>query len=278
MDVFRHFQSGGGIFASSTDAPGATLLTWFREASPARTSPPQAKAPASPESTPDCGVKWPESLAKYDRATSSWKTLPSSRRAASKSSWATWPAWGTMRAGACWARSTPEHLTNGYGCGYWPTPRTTGLDGGSNSRAAAKARGMWPTPRATEAGPDFAKLDRSATGISLQTAVQMFPTPRSEDSQCAGGHRGKDDTLYGMICRPKENFPTPTARDHKSPGLPEKRQARMNARAQPLTAVVGGQLNPDWVEWLMGWPIAWTDLKPLATARFREWRRWHGVF
>ena len=28
----------------------------------------------------------------------------------------------------------------------WPTPRTTGLDGGSNSRKAAKARGMWPTP------------------------------------------------------------------------------------------------------------------------------------
>ncbi len=30
--------------------------------------------------------------------------------------------------------------------GMWPTPRTTGLDGGSNSRKAAKARGMFPTP------------------------------------------------------------------------------------------------------------------------------------
>jgi hypothetical protein len=27
----------------------------------------------------------------------------------------------------------------------------------------------------------------------------------------------------------------------------------------------GGQLNPTWVEWLMGWPLGWTDLKPLAT-------------
>jgi hypothetical protein len=26
-------------------------------------------------------------------------------------------------------------------------------------------------------------------------------------------------------------------------------------------------LNPNWVEWLMGWPLRWTDLKPLATAR-----------
>jgi len=25
----------------------------------------------------------------------------------------------------------------------------------------------------------------------------------------------------------------------------------------------GGHLNPMWVEWLMGWPLGWTDLKPL---------------
>jgi hypothetical protein len=25
----------------------------------------------------------------------------------------------------------------------------------------------------------------------------------------------------------------------------------------------GGQLNQTWVEWLMGWPLGWTDLKPL---------------
>ena len=30
-----------------------------------------------------------------------------------------------------------------------------------------------------------------------------------------------------------------------------------------------GQLNPSWVEWLMAWPIGWTDLKPLATDKFR---------
>ena len=47
-----------------------------------------------------------------------------------------------------------------------------------------------------------------------------------------------------------------------------------------LEAVVrmagGGQLNPDWVEWLMGWPIGWTASEPLAMARFREWWRQHG--
>jgi hypothetical protein len=32
-----------------------------------------------------------------------------------------------------------------------------------------------------------------------------------------------------------------------------------------------GELNPDWVEWLMGWPIGWTDSRPLGTGRFRSW-------
>ncbi len=34
---------------------------------------------------------------------------------------------------------------------------------------------------------------------------------------------------------------------------------------------VGGQLNPTWVEWLMGFPLGWTDLEPLETPSFRRW-------
>ena len=37
----------------------------------------------------------------------------------------------------------------------------------------------------------------------------------------------------------------------------------------------GGQLNPAWVEWLMGWPIGHTDLQPLEMDRFQEWQRLH---
>lgn len=40
----------------------------------------------------------------------------------------------------------------------------------------------------------------------------------------------------------------------------------------------GGQLNPTWVEWLMGWPLEWTDLKPLATGKFLQWRQLHSGF
>lgn len=36
--------------------------------------------------------------------------------------------------------------------------------------------------------------------------------------------------------------------------------------------------NPEFVEWLMGWPQGWTDLKPLEMGRFREWQAQHGGF
>ena len=32
-------------------------------------------------------------------------------------------------------------------------------------------------------------------------------------------------------------------------------------------------LNPEWVEWLMGWPIGWTALDPLVEDRLKEWLR-----
>lgn len=31
------------------------------------------------------------------------------------------------------------------------------------------------------------------------------------------------------------------------------------AERRSMAAGSGGQLNPDWVEWLMGFPIGWTD-------------------
>lgn len=51
-----------------------------------------------------------------------------------------------------------------------------------------------------------------------------------------------------------------------------------NRRKDPqLGTIVGGKLNPTWVEWLIGWPLGWTDLEPLATESFHEWQRKHGL-
>jgi hypothetical protein len=40
----------------------------------------------------------------------------------------------------------------------------------------------------------------------------------------------------------------------------------------------GGELNAEWIEVLMGWPIGWTDLQPLGTDKFRSWLQQHGGF
>ena len=44
--------------------------------------------------------------------------------------------------------------------------------------------------------------------------------------------------------------------------LPKGRQIKLSDQ-------VGGKLNPPWVEWLMNFPIGFTDLKPLATPKCR---------
>jgi hypothetical protein len=39
---------------------------------------------------------------------------------------------------------------------------------------------------------------------------------------------------------------------------------------------LGKLMNPNFCEWLMGWPVDWTALEPLATDKYRQWWRLHG--
>ncbi|WAI83234.1 hypothetical protein P8T11_24955 [Achromobacter spanius] len=55
-------------------------------------------------------------------------------------------------------------------------------------------------------------------------------------------------------------------------------QVRLSQVVKHRTPDGVGRMNPDWVEWLMGWPIGHTGLKPLETARFREWQQQHSIF
>ena len=38
----------------------------------------------------------------------------------------------------------------------------------------------------------------------------------------------------------------------------------------------GWRLDPTWCEWFMGWPMQWTELKPLETDKFQQWLDSHG--
>ena len=37
-------------------------------------------------------------------------------------------------------------------------------------------------------------------------------------------------------------------------------------------------LTPQLWEWMMGWPIGWSDLRPLEMGKFQAWLRSHGIF
>ena len=56
-------------------------------------------------------------------------------------------------------------------------------------------------------------------------------------------------------------WPTPSLSDSKNNGNPSRMTRGGSWGGCELNTVVGGALNPNWVEWLMGYPIGWTDLE-----------------
>jgi hypothetical protein len=85
---------------------------------------------------------------------------------------------------------------------------------------------------------------------------RLWPTPRAlMGSATALSREGRTCLEWEAAHR---MFPTPTARDHRFPN-------RNGNFTDQLPNVIGGQLNPTWVEWLMGFPLGWTDLGGSAT-------------
>jgi len=126
---------------------------------------------------------------------------------------------------------------------WFPTPHGFSKDGKSNGPSGnelgrAVNRSMLPTPR-NSTGADCSKKH-----LNLGGYVRMFPTPCAQDSQQAGSKNAKHLTLHRKIMDMPGESP-------------------------------GGSLNPTWVEWLMGWPLGWTDLKPLEMDKFLWWLQQH---
>jgi hypothetical protein len=56
-------------------------------------------------------------------------------------------------------------------------------------------------------------------------------------------------------------WPTPTASDSWTLTLKSSQIKEGSRHSVTLPVAAGGQLNPTWVEWLMGFPTGWTDLE-----------------
>lgn len=108
---------------------------------------------------------------------------------------------------------------------------------------------MWPTPDANMGArgtqPEWKPIRQSGqpAQYTINQAVRDL-------------HGGKQT---------RQTYPTPTASEYKRRG-PNSKQQGLSTIEPP----VNGQLNPDWVEWLMGWPIGWTRIEPIEL----DWRDW----
>jgi hypothetical protein len=120
--------------------------------------------------------------------------------------------------------------------------------------------GLWPTMRAPKYGADMGKMERENRTVptDLETAVFMWPTPRAAERS----QRNSSDNAVSLGYAVKM-FPTPDAGAAKGRGAGSAEQRSR----------LGGSLNPAWVEWLMGYPVGWTDCGASATPSSRKSRR-----
>jgi DNA (cytosine-5)-methyltransferase 1 len=263
MTAFLRLSRFGMTFKPLTANLGEELLTLYLADFHAKTLAPLEKAQALTENDQECGEKWRGSFVKYDLDSSLWRTHQCSLAGDLDEFLETWPAWGLMQDGECWEQKTLEQTIRGTEFGLSPngvdsfhTPNTTGLDGGSNSRKALKKRLMFPTPNASDGKGANMKLDKNGIPHDIQKGylrgiVKVWPTLRASDYK---GATSPD----AMSKAAKRGF---------NPNLPE---------ATAATTTNGGQLNPTFCEWLMGWPLEWTELKPLEMDKSHFVPQQHG--
>jgi hypothetical protein len=231
----------GQMYAPLTESLGAELLMSFQEASRARTLVQPEKAQVSPAIDQDYGKSLPGLLARYDPVTSLWKTAQCSLFEGLEQSLVTWPRSGSMRNGVCYQRPMLEPCTLERESGLWPTPT---LCGNHNYPGASKTSGM-----------------------GLASAVKLWQTPVANDaanrSKGLWSGRGEPKLSAQVIL-----YPTPTASSDAA-GRPGSKMQKMLGNCPAVRESGDGMLNPTWVEWLMGWPLGWTDLKPSVTVKYR---------
>ena len=122
MTAFSRLFRFGMTFKPLTESLGADVLTWFLAASPVRTSHALERAQESKESEAVCGVIWPESLARFNPDSQSWRTRQLSLFEDLEESLETWPAWGIAVDGECWALTCAEPIITAPDGGWLPTP------------------------------------------------------------------------------------------------------------------------------------------------------------
>jgi len=229
MTKYSRLSRFGMMFKPLTENLGEELLTLYLEDFHAKTSQQLEKEEELKPKEVECGERWQGLLARLDQDTLLWKIPQCSLLEDLEQSLETWSNWGTMQNGECFQQPMLVQTTTENEFGYWLTPTATAISGRS--------------PQAME----YRTKQRESQG---HRTVQ--PGNLAEQVMYSGQIPCKD-------MKHPSYWPTPVARMWKDNASPSEFQRN----EIPLAAQVGGTLNPTWTEWLMGWPLEWTDLKPL---------------
>lgn len=211
-------------------------LTLFAGVSPVNPIPLRGNASASPTrdgSGPNSSVLF----AYYDPASSLWKMYQVSLFGGAE--WTTysegWPPSGTVANGKAYRRPPLVPRTFVTGSSLWPTVRATEWKG--NLRQS-KDGYNWPT------------LTGSVMG-------RMWPSPLPSDvmgGRTTKGRNRQNETGLRRVAQ----MATPQSRDFRTGQAARWANHR---RSRNLNDQAGGKLSVIFVEWLMGFPLGWTDLK-----------------
>lgn len=180
-----------------------------------------------------CGERLKELSERLDRAGLSVKIRPvyfqEKINGISDESFPTLPRWGITSGGEYGALATWERRTSGSGCSLWRTP--TASDGEFSGRSSERLADRWENQKQKHLSEQVAHAELRGGGCYRET----FITPMAKDWERTKLRVLQDVGTIGE----------------------EKRRG--------MQAGNGGKLNPTWVEWLMGFPLGWTDLEGSET-------------
>lgn len=151
----------------------------------------------------------------------------------------------------------------------------------SARRTDGSASRLWATPTVNGNNNRAGSSAKARDGLATQ--VKLWPTPTAE--QCgmtaitSGRPIEKSTKLCTQVMLSERLLPTPTANDAKNSTFPPSQLKRHGGMAKLFTTPTsgdavgssggnmraslrndaGGQLNPTWVEAMMGFPYGWTE-------------------
>ncbi len=208
------------------------------------------------------GLSIGELLTIYDPDSQSWKMSGCLFTGDYARYSAAFPKSGIMLNGRIYEQATWVPRTAGKESGLWPTPVSyDATPGGPNNHYKGLGhQAKFPTPQVFDAtcgdlkGKEYNGETRHA--MKLIQAVKRFPTPHSNCHTGPGRRGDGGENLQTAV----KNFPTPRANKpegYSSNGFRPTLAQIVTGEDKPLH----GQLNPQFVEWLMGYPLNYTDTR-----------------